>query len=89
MFKPQLGYNKLASAFQNLANIEGIHIDDSVLNKLENLGALLVALKDCASTPQFLSILFLYFKTHYSISVANTAATYVSEIFETTFDPHR
>jgi hypothetical protein len=87
MFKPQLGYNKLASAFQNLANIEGIHIDDSVLNKLENLGALLVALKDCASTPQFLSILFLYFKTHYSISVANTAATYVSEIFETTFDP--
>lgn len=83
---PQLGSLNLSDAFERLANIRGIPIDDSLLSKIENLGSFFMALKDCETTSQFLAISFLYFKTHYSKSVANTAAEYLSEALNATFD---
>jgi len=85
-FTPQIGSVAIATAFANLANIEGISIDDSTLNKVENLGALFLACKDCTTVSGFLSTCFLYLKTHYTKSVANLAAQYLSEVLGAEFD---
>jgi hypothetical protein len=86
-FTPQIGSVAIATAFANLANIEGISIDDDTLNKVENLGALFLACKDCTTVTGFLSTCFLYLKTHYTKSVANLAAQYLSEVLDAEFDP--
>jgi len=85
-FSPQIGTVALATAFANIANIKGIPIDDAILNRVENLGALFMAAKDCTTVSGFLSTLFLYLKTHYNKSVANTAAKYLSEFLDAEFD---
>lgn len=84
---PQLGVDNLRDAISSLANVNGVALDDLLLSKIENLCALFVAVKDCESLPQLLAILFLYFKTHYSKSVANMAASYLAVMLEGDFDP--
>lgn len=86
-YTPQMGYKGITEAFSQLANIDGIPLDDKLLSRVENLGAVFVAMKDCNTSAQFFAILFLYLKTEYSKSVANSAATYIGEVLETTFDP--
>lgn len=86
-FTPQIGSVAIATAFANLANIKGISIGDDTLNKVENLGALFLACKDCTTVTGFLSTCFLYLKTHYTKSVANLAAQYLSEVLDADFDP--
>ncbi len=85
----QLGiksFETIAESFENLANTRGFTVSDELLSKVENVGALFFALKDCETVSQLLAILFLYLKTHYSKSVANLAAEYASEILEAKFD---
>nr|ASM94051.1 hypothetical protein [Barns Ness breadcrumb sponge aquatic picorna-like virus 1] len=85
-YDAQIGSASIATAFANLANIKGVHIDDATLNKVENLGALFLACKDCTTVSGFLSTCFLYLKTHYSRSVANLAAQFLSEVLGANFD---
>jgi hypothetical protein len=84
---PQFGSETLTHAFERLANCAGVNVTDAILSKIENLGALLVALKDCPTVSCFLATVFLYFKTHYNKSVANTVANYMSELLETEYSP--
>lgn len=85
-FTPQLGSAAIATAFAKLATIKGIPINDATLNRVENLGALFVAVKDCTTVPGFLSTVFLYLKTHYNKSVSNLVANYLSELLDAEFD---
>jgi hypothetical protein len=85
-FTPQIGSAAIATAFSNLANIKGIPIDDKLLSRVENLGALFVAAKDCTTVSGFLATIFLYLKTEYNKSVANFAADYLSELLDAEFD---
>lgn len=82
---PQLGSTAITTAFAKLANVRGIDLNDDVLNRIENLGALLLACKDCTTVTGFLSTVFLYLKTHYSKSVANTVAHYLSSTLDAEF----
>lgn len=86
-YTPQLGVltSKLVSTFQHLAATTNLPINDDVLNKIENLGALYAILRDAASTSQLCGALFLYFKTHYKRSVAMNAAEYLAEICDMEF----
>jgi hypothetical protein len=87
VFEPQLGCQEFTDLMDRLSSIEGFSsLDDAMLNRIENLVALYFALRDCKKVSQFLSILFLYFKTHYSVSVSNLAAEYISAILEVPFD---
>jgi hypothetical protein len=85
-FTPQIGSVAIATAFSNLANVRGIPIDDKLLSRVENLGALYIAAKDCSTVSGFLATIFLYLKTEYSKSVANTVANYLSELLDASFD---
>jgi hypothetical protein len=85
-FTPQMGSVAIATAFANLANIKGIPVDDAVLNRIENLGALFMAAKDCNTVSGFLATIFLYMKTHYTKSVANMVAGYLSNLLDAEFD---
>ena len=85
-FTPQLGSIAVAKALTNLANIRGIPITPDVLNKVEDLIAFYVAAKDCSTTSGFLATTFLYLKTHYHKSVADSAMTYITEYLDATFD---
>jgi len=85
-FTPQIGSAAIATAFTNLANINGIPIDDKLLSRVENLGALFVAAKDCTTVSGFLATIFLYLKTEYNKSVANSVANYLSELLDAEFD---
>ena len=85
-YDPQMGTVSVAATFAKIANINGIPLDDATLNRVENLGALFMAVKDCTTVSGFLSTLFLYMKTHYSLSVANIAADYLSEILDAKYD---
>lgn len=86
IFTPQFGSVAIATAFSNLANIKGIPIDDKLLSRVENLGALFVAAKDCTTVSGFLATIFLYLKTEYNKSVANLVTNYLSELFDAEFD---
>lgn len=86
-FTPQVGSAAIATALANLANVQSIPIDDTVLNRVENLGAFYLAATKCVDVSAFLSTLFLYLKTEYTKSVANTAADFISELLDTEFDP--
>lgn len=86
VYQPQMGSQTLSDAFARLANIRNIPIDDKILSRIEDLGALFLALKDCVTLTSFLSILFLYLKTHYSKSVANTVSEFISTQFEVEYD---
>ena len=86
-FTPQIGSAAIATAFAKLANIKGISIDDDTLNRVENLGALFVAAKDCTTVSGFLGTIFLYLKTHYNKSVSNLVANYLSELLDAEFNP--
>lgn len=85
-FSPQSGIadamNDVKTAFQFAT---GFELDGKLLNNIENLAALATALKDCETTSQFLSIMFLYLKTHYSKSIATTVAHFLAEETETSF----
>ena len=83
---PQIGSTDIADAFAKLANIKGIPVDDKMLSRIENLGAFYIAATRCVDVSSFLATLFLYLKTEYSKSVANTAANYISELLDTEFD---
>lgn len=85
-FAPQIGSVAIATAFANLAKIDSIPIDDSLLSRVENLGALFIAAKDCTTVPGFLATIFLYLKTEYNKSIANMAADYLSQILDAEFD---
>lgn len=87
LFAPQVGSVAITAALAKLANVQGIHLDDKVLNRVENLSALYMAAKDCTTTSGFLATLFLYLKTEYSKSVANSVASYVSDLLDAEFDP--
>jgi hypothetical protein len=71
----------ITTAFANLAMIRGIPVNDALLNRVENLASLFLALKDCVTVTGFISTLFLYFKTHYNDSVCSLIATYLSSVF--------
>jgi hypothetical protein len=88
-FRTQGGFcpSRISRAFQDLASVRGLPMDAELMNKVENLGALFLALKDSTTVSQFLAIVFLYLKTHYSVSVANKCAGYIAEAVDTTFDP--
>lgn len=86
IFTPQMGSVAVATAFANLANVQGISMDDATLNRVENLSALFLAAKDCTTVSGFLSTIFLYVKTHYNKSVTNIVAAYLSELLEAEFD---
>jgi hypothetical protein len=86
-FTPQIGSVAIATAFANLANVKDIPVDDKLLSRIENLGALFIAAKDCVTVSGFLATIFLYLKTEYNKSVANTVATYLSELLDAEFDP--
>jgi len=86
IFTPQIGSAAIATAFANLANIKGIPIDETTLNRVENLGALFIAAKDCTTVSGFLGTIFLYLKTHYNKSVSNLVANYLSELLDAEFD---
>lgn len=85
-FSPQIGSAALATAFAKLADIKGIPIDDTTLNRVENLGALFMAAKDCTTVSGFLSTIFLYMKTHYNKSISNLVANYLSDLLDAEFD---
>jgi len=85
-FSPQIGSSAIATAFANLANVKGIPVDDATLNRIENLGALFLAAKDCTTVSGFLSTVFLYLKTHYNKSVTNLVAGYLAELLDAEFD---
>lgn len=86
VYTPQIGSTAVATAFANLANVRGIPVDDSILNRIENLGALFLAAKDCTTVSGFLSTIFLYLKTHYNKSISNLVAGYLSELLDAEFD---
>lgn len=85
-FTPQIGSVAIATAFANLANIKGVFIDDTLLNRVENLGALFISVKDSTTVAGFLATIFLYLKTEYTKSVANLVAGYLSELLDAEFD---
>jgi hypothetical protein len=85
-FTPQIGSAAIATAFSNLANVKGIPIDDKLLSRVENLGALFIAARDCTTVSGFLATVFLYLKTEYNKSIANLAANYLSEYLDAEFD---
>lgn len=85
-FTPQIGSVAIATAFANLANVKGIPIDDKMLSRVENLGALFIAAQRCTDVTGFLATVFLYLKTEYSKSVANTVAKYLSDLLDAEFD---
>lgn len=85
-FTPQIGSAAIATAFANLANIQGIPLDYITLNRIENLGALFIAAKDCTTVSGFLGTVFLYLKTHYTKSVSNTVADYLSNLLDAEFN---
>jgi len=85
-FTPQIGSAAIATVFAKLAKIKGIPIDDRLLSRVENLGALFIALKDCVTVSAFLATIFLYLKTEYDKSVANLVANYLAELLEAEFD---
>jgi len=85
-YDSQVGSATIAKAFAKLAQVRGVSINDATLNKVENLGALFLACKDCTTVSSFLSICFLYLKTHYSRSVANRAAQFLSEVLDADFN---
>jgi hypothetical protein len=87
VFAPQIGSTAIATAFAKLATINGISIDDATLNRVENLGALFIAAKDCTTVSGFLGTIFLYLKTHYSKSVSNLVANHLSELLDAEFNP--
>jgi len=86
VFVPQIGSVAVATALSNLANVRGIPVSPEVLNKIEDLVAYFVAIKDCTTTSGFLATTFLYLKTHYRESVAKAAMTYITEYLDATFD---
>lgn len=85
-FLPQIGSVSIVTAFANLAKIKGIPIDDKFSSRIENLGALFVAAKDCTTVSSFSATIFLYLKTEYDKSVANLVAGYLAELLGTVFN---
>jgi hypothetical protein len=85
-FKPQFSSASLVACFTKLANVKGIEMDDAMLSRIENLGALFVAVKDCVTVSAFLSTIFLYIKTHCNKSIANVVAQYLADTLGVDFD---
>lgn len=83
---PQSDFFTMRSSFAQVAQSHGIPLDSDTLNKVENLCALYFALIDSSTVSGFLSICFLYLKTNFSVSVAEIAATYLSELLDSDFD---
>lgn len=83
---PQLGSLALAQSLASLANIRGIPFTPEILNKVEDFIAYFIAAKDCSTASGFLATTFLYLKTHYHKSIADSAMTYITEYLDATFD---
>lgn len=86
IYTPQLGGTGITKLVADFASNNGIPIDDDTLNRIENLGALFLAAKDCTTTTGFLATIFLYLKTHYSKSLSIEVAKYLSGLLEAEFD---
>lgn len=87
IFSNQLGPANLAALFAGMANIRGIKLTPDLMNKVENLIALFLAAKDCKTVSGLLATFFLYVKTHYSVSIANIVAEYLSDVLDSDFSP--
>ncbi len=87
-FVPQTGRDSVSSTLQKLAHVKGISLDEATTNKIENLVALFFALKDCVTVSQFTAILFLYIKTHYSVSVASKCMEFLANDGDLSFIPN-
>nr|WPR18091.1 MAG: structural polyprotein [Skomarfal virus 12] len=61
-------------------------ISDHLVSKIEDTVALFLALKSTNSKIGFVSILVLYFKTHFSKSISKLCINQVSALFDTTDD---
>jgi hypothetical protein len=87
VYTPQIGLatGGIAEVFSRLADTDNLPIDEDLIDKIENLGALYTILREAVSTTQMCGALFLYFKTHYRKSVAVLAANYLAEVCELDF----
>jgi hypothetical protein len=87
VYNPQMCSAAISTAIATLANVQGIRLDDKTMNRIENLGALFLAAKDCTTVTGFLATLFLYLKTEYNKSVANTVSEYLAGVLDAEFNP--
>ena len=83
---PQFGSVSWATALASMSSMHNLPLDETVLNQIENLGALFFAIQDASSSKGVCASIFLYLKTNYTKSIANTAAGYIADIFEGSFD---
>jgi hypothetical protein len=72
-FTPHMGLAQLVAG--------NFDVPSFLLDEIEDIVALLVACKGCASLTQFLSIVFLYVKARTNFSVARSVYEYCSELF--------
>lgn len=80
-------WSQFTQNFSKLAGIKGFPVSDSLLSKIEDLGALFLAMRECASPVQGFAIMFLYIKTHYGKSLAFQLGHYIAELFNGSFNP--
>lgn len=83
VIKAQFGleYTELIDQLKQHSGRLGKVISDEVLKEIEGLLAVFVALKDCTSVPQFLSIVFLYIRAHFEEAMTTTVCDYIQSLF--------
>lgn len=64
-----------------------LSLPPAIMNKMENAIALLVSLQQCTSAEAACASIFLYVKTHTSISVSETVFGYITKILSETATP--
>lgn len=80
---PQSGIEFLASIdrIKHLASQYDKILSMDLMREIEGIVSVLVALKDCATTEQFFSIIFLYVRSHTNQAVSTLCCNYIKEIF--------
>lgn len=76
---PDLG--RVVAQVHQTANKLGVKMPEKVMREAEALIALVVAMSECSSLPQFSSILFLYIRDHFDASMTSVICGYISDIF--------